>query len=294
MAEPRQPELRATRLRARVDDWALVLAAEGFSAEVHREHGWYVLRLAGTSAGDANRALAVLDAYERENPPAPEEPEPHLGEPSQMGTVVAACFTLFFAMVGPQSRTNLWFERGTADAGLILAGEYWRTVTALTLHSGIAHVAANAVFGAILINSVCAAVGPGVGVAAVLLAGVGGNWMNAAAYEDFHSSIGASTAVFGALGVLCGPAIARRRRSGLRGRRLLTPLAAGLGLIAMLGVGGVRTDVWAHLFGFISGVMVGVPLAMTLEEPPGPGVQLFCGLAALAVTIGSWRVAFAG
>jgi membrane associated rhomboid family serine protease len=128
----------------------------------------------------------------------------------------------------------------------------------------------------------------------VLLAGIGGNWMNAAAHQAFHSSIGASTAVFGALGLLCGPAVVRRRRSGLRGRMLLTPLAAGLGLIAMLGVGGVRTDIWAHLFGFIAGVLLGLPLAMALTKPPGPVVQLVCGLAALAVTIGSWRLALAG
>jgi membrane associated rhomboid family serine protease len=162
----------------------------------------------------------------------------------------------------------------------------------LTLHADVAHVAANAVMGAFLVNAVCATLGNGVGLAAVLLAGSGGNGINALLHATSHSSVGASTAVFAALGLLCGPAVSRLRRHGVRGRRLLAPLGAGLGVIAMLGVGGVRTDIWAHLFGFAVGFLLSLPLARIGPELPGRPVQIGCGAVVLAGLLGSWCLAF--
>ena len=45
---------------------------------------------------------------------------------------------------GPQSAGSNWFERGSADAAAILRGEWWRTVTALTLHGDALKIALNA------------------------------------------------------------------------------------------------------------------------------------------------------
>src|SRR5438132_399884 len=73
--------------------------------------------------------------------------------------------------------------------------------------------------------------GPGLGTWLVLLAGAGGNALNAWVHVAHHTSIGASTAVFGALGILGGLQFGR-----LRGRRRAwLALAATLALLALVG-----------------------------------------------------------
>ncbi len=291
MTHPDNVVLRTAGSRTRADEWALVLAAEGLSPSVRRERGVFAVRLPVSQVEAATEALAT---YERENPPVPERDvtpaEQHRS--SRAGTLVAAALLLFFLVSGPRDAGSPWFEAGSADAGRIVDGEFWRVVTALTLHSNIAHVAANAIMGAILVNAACAVLGNGLGLAAVLLAGAGGNWINAWMQPAVHSSVGASTAVFAALGLLCGPALSRLRTRGVRGGRLLAPLGAGLGVIAMLGVGGAQTDLWAHLFGFAVGVALGLPLAARAPRLRGLPIQLGCGALALATLLLSWSVAW--
>ncbi len=290
MTSESQVAVRTTRSRARADEWVLVLAAEGLSPSVHLEGGAFVLLL---PARQVAGALDALSAYEHENPPPPEREDTTARETrrSQWGTLAAASLVVFFFVTGPRSPDNPWFQVGSADAERILAGEPWRVATALTLHADLAHVASNAVMGALLVNAVCGALGNGVGLAAVLLAGSGGNGINALVHETSHRSVGASTAVFAALGLLCGPALARLRSHGARGRRLLAPLGAGLGVIAMLGVGGVRTDIWAHLFGFAVGFLLGLPLARFDPRVPGRPAQIVFGALALAIVLSSWGLA---
>ena len=48
-------------------------------------------------------------------------------------------------------RAGPWFEGGSADSTRILAGELWRSVTALCLHADVGHVASNALFGALFL-----------------------------------------------------------------------------------------------------------------------------------------------
>src|SRR5437870_5413008 len=84
----------------------------------------------------------------------------------------------------------------------------------------------------------------------------GANLATAAVRRGRHLSVGASTATFAALGILAGLQVVRRFRHGARGRRAWLPLAAGLGLFAMLGVG-EHADVLAHLFGLGVGAVVG-------------------------------------
>jgi membrane associated rhomboid family serine protease len=284
--------LRRTESRARAEEWALVLAAEGLSTRIRSEDGAFLLLLPASQREAAHEAL---EAYDRENPPRErEESAAPDARRSQAGTLAAAALVLFFLVTGARTPGNPWFQVGSANAELILAGEPWRTATALTLHADLAHVAGNAIMGALLVNAVCGALGSGVGLAAVLLAGAGGNWINALLHQSSHDAVGASTAVFAALGLLCGPALRRRRGRGTRGRRLLAPLGAGLGLIAMLGVGGAQTDIWAHLLGFFVGVSLGIPLASLAPRPAGPAVQIACGAVAVALAVGSWSLALPG
>ena len=130
---------------------------------------------------------------------------------------------LFFFITVAWYPTAQWFERGSADADRILLGELWRTVTALTLHANLAHVLSNAIGITLFLGALSTILGPGLGSALVLLAGAGGNLANALVHGSAHVSVGASTSVFGAVGMLGGLGLARRGRKKLPRRRAWLP-----------------------------------------------------------------------
>ena len=53
--------------------------------------------------------------------------------------------------------------------------------------------------------------------------------------------------------------VERKQAPGLR---MLVPLMAGAGLLAMLGSSGVRTDLGAHLFGLLTGLILGLCIGL--------------------------------
>jgi membrane associated rhomboid family serine protease len=71
------------------------------------------------------------------------------------------------------------------------------------------------------------------------------------------------------------------------------PIVASLALLAMLGMGGERVDLWAHLFGFLVGGVMGVLVAFAVPHPPGLRVQWVLGGATLGVVLYCWTLAFA-
>ncbi|MCZ6479412.1 MAG: rhomboid family intramembrane serine protease [candidate division NC10 bacterium] len=290
MSETSDIPLRVAAERKLAEEWALVLIAEGLSPSMQRSSEGYVL---GVPAEEAERAVAILSSYERENPVEPHEGDEAAGYAHVVTALaVAGSLVVFFFVTGAGDSMVHWFQRGSADVERILRGELWRTVTALTLHADIGHVLANAIAGAVFLAAVSRALGPGLGCAVVLLAGAGGNYVNALFHGSFHVSVGASTSVFGAVGVLGGLGVVRRRRKGARGRLAWMPIVAGLALLAMLGMGGVRVDLWAHLFGFLVGGVIGVLVAFPVPRPPGLRVQWVLGGATLAVVLYCWTLAF--
>src|SRR5678815_1618065 len=234
-------------------DLSLVLDQEGIAHQlrgVGYEH--WALHIEDQDAGRAEMAVA---AFERENPLEVRRPEP-VG--STTGAVV--CGLVFFLALltmyvwtGPDSAGSPWFARGSADAAAILRGEWWRAVTALTLHGDSGHAAGNAVLGGLLLALLARSVGPGMASALVLLSGVAGTLAAAGLLRQNFVSIGASTAVFGALGSLA--ALARY------GRRTWMPLGGGLALLALLGTS-KRADLACHLCGFVSGVLAGAAVSL--------------------------------
>ena len=129
--------------------------------------------------------------------------------------VSAGLFLLgFFAMSNLMSGVP-WLERGSANAAKIIEGEVWRSITALTLHADIAHALGNACALAIFLAALAGQCGGGMAVLAVLLSGAAGNLGNAYLRGAPHDGIGASTAVFGALGIIgvLALAVGRYRKS---------------------------------------------------------------------------------
>jgi membrane associated rhomboid family serine protease len=183
-----------------------------------------------------------------------------------------------------------WFGAGRLVAGRVVAGEWWRTVTALTLHWDLDHLGGNLVFGAFFGFYIGRYLGRGIGWLAVLGAATLANVLAALLLEPSHTSVGASTAVFAALGILTAYTWRRGYLHETPWRWRLAPIVAGIGLLAFTGAGGENTDVFAHLAGFIAGFGTGLALArwLTLRRLCSRTTQRVCAAAALVLVAGAW------
>lgn len=142
-----------------------------------------------------------------------------------------------------------------ASALFILQGETYRAITALFLHADVRHLAGNLAGILIFAAPVITVSGYGTGSFMLLFAGTIGNLFNAHIYQTAHLSIGASTAVMGAAGLLAAFQITQRTRTVSVNN--LMPIFAGAILVALFSQG-ENTDVWAHIFGFLSGLSSGI------------------------------------
>jgi membrane associated rhomboid family serine protease len=280
-----------SRARGECKERALVLHAAGIEHEILRAAGEYVLVVADR---DAERAVAELEAYRRESLDGSPRPVPL---PEQSGSwrgvyAYAAVLLLVAILQDRHALSSDWLALGKTHAGLVRQGEWWRTVTALSLHLGAGHLVANLVFGGLFGLFVGRMLGPGLAWATVLATGALGNAMNAWVQPAEHSAVGASTAVFGALGILA--AYAWKQRRGLEGGwlRRWTPVLGGVLLLAYTGLGGERTDVIAHVTGFLSGLLLGGIYGMLGERVSlSARSQYVCGLAAFSVLALCWLLA---
>jgi len=248
--------VRVTPTRQRADEWAIVLAAADIAHRLRqRVDGWALI----VAPADAAAALEALDAYDHENAGEirADDDVAASRRATAAGLVVALLLIGLFVMTGPRADRNVWFESGSADATRIMAGEWWRAVTALGLHADAAHVLGNAVAVALLVPAVCHYVGVTLGLSLLLVAGAGGNLLTAAVHRHGHVSVGASTAVFGALGILAVLAVVAPDGAGSRRRKWWIVVAAVLALLALVGTG-PDADVLAHLFGLVVGGALGL------------------------------------
>lgn len=282
----------ATRLtEARVNELALVLTARG--VPFHRQlqlDGWELW----VPLGQAPAAATELTLYKHENArqigarPVEEVGAGRAGVVWYVATLLAVFFALHTGLFNGD-----WLGAGRLEAGALLAGEWWRAFTALTLHVELAHLGGNLAFGAFFGFFVGRYLGHGVGWLAVLLAAGGANLLNAWVQSPAHRSIGASTAVFAALGMLVAYTWQRGflRDTPWRGR--IAPIVAGLGLLAFTGTSGENTDLGAHLFGFIMGLVLGGALAQLapIRWLQNPRVQRASGALAALLLLAAWATA---
>ena len=200
----------------------------------------------------------------------------------------------------PRLDAEAWVQKGALDVFRTRAlGEWYRTVTALTLHADSQHLFGNMLFGAPFLILVCRRAGLGLGLFLTLLAGAFGNVCNALYRPYGHVSLGFSTALFGTVGVLSGLMAlqgwgkTRDETNALSWRRGILLLAAGTGVLAMLGTDGNRTDYAAHLFGLLSGFSVGGVAGWLLRRTGEPSRRAQAGFGVLsgAILWLCWRAA---
>lgn len=270
------------------EEWGLALGSQGIDARVlRRPQGFFV----EVPEEREEEALRLLETYVRENAPAP-PPPPEASWPfpvEAMAGFAAGLLGLFF-VTGTRAARGTAFAEGSAHAGRILSGEYERVFTALTLHADLGHVLGNALSGSLFVGFLARRLGFGVALSLCIAAGAGGNLLNAWLHQARHDSVGASTAIFAAVGGLAALVLPRRNRR--TDRPWIVSVGAGLGILAMLGTG-ERADLWAHFFGLACGFGLALPLAWRLREPPPPATQWAAGGAALLALAGAWWRALA-
>jgi len=283
-SDPGEVVVRAADDQAQSREWAVVLQAAGVPCRVERSReGWGVI----VASGDAPAARDALAAYDAEALRAGDDDVVEYG-PTSAGVLMALALWGVALVTGFRAGGKPLFLAGEADAAKIIAGQPWRAVTALLLHADFVHLAGNVAAIIVLGTAVCRLLGPGLGLALMVTSGTIGNLMNAYLRKgQEHVSIGASTAIFGAVGILAGLAIMRARPQG---RRLWVPFAAGIALLALLGTG-EHADLAAHFFGFQMGLGFGLAMGVVLDRPPGPRAQRWLVAATVAIVVGAWVLA---
>ena len=241
------------------DDHALVLVATGHECWIHPQDSSFLLFVPSSAEVSARNEIT---AYETERlpsaPPAPSVEFHHRGTWIIHLWLLSQLVT-FACQTAAPSITERFLSSSHA---LFLQHQWWRPFTALFLHSDFPHLLGNLLGGALFGSLVVRSIGPFLGISAILASGTLGNTINAFLHlPDDHRSLGASTAVFAALGILAalGTCELLRNPRSLPWRRILAPLFGGLILLGWMGGGtpDSLTDVGAHLAGFLSGLALG-------------------------------------
>lgn len=242
---------------AEADERALVVLAMNRDCRVRAEPEGYVLEVETDDAGPIERELALYEEEASQPQPLPEAVGHSPGLEVAMLWVLALGFVFYRQMVDPGITDR--FMNSTVD--VLQQGEWWRPLTALFLHADAEHLMGNIMIGGFFCLMVATAFGRWKGWGLILFSGYLGNLLNAWLHAPgpFHS-LGASTATFGALGLVVGHGIVGVLRSHrMRDlKRILVPLGVGLGLFGWFGIGGADTDVSAHLLGAGCGVLLGI------------------------------------
>jgi rhomboid protease GluP len=141
-----------------------------------------------------------------------------------------------------------------------LGGEYWRLVTAGFLHNGFLHIALNMWVLWSLGRIAERLFGSWQTLCIYLITGVGGALLSLA-HDPDHLEVGASGAIFGIAGALIAglkfgdfPISWREQRATLSSVVIFSVISF------VWGMSSAHTDNMCHLGGFVSGLLLGLPL----------------------------------
>ncbi|MCK5843482.1 MAG: rhomboid family intramembrane serine protease [Victivallales bacterium] len=186
-----------------------------------------------------------------------EPPEPLRISPA-IPIIAFSAILAFFHVATDNDDRFAWLQSGELTTAKSEIFQWWRPITALTLHADAPHILGNALFAIFFGGMLALEIGGGAVLAVALISGALGNatslWFNCG---RGYSAIGYSTAVFGMLGAMA----ALRMRSKMPSSEKFTlrywlPLSAAVALLGITG-SGPGSDLTGHLFGFFWGCVIG-------------------------------------
>ena len=268
-----------------------MLAAVGIANSIRADGAVFLLEV---DDAQMHFAVAELAHYEAESRPSPPAPPPPRGHPyAWFGCLVYVAVLLGVAHAIANGLVRLdAFDLGELNAARVQSGQWWRAWTALTLHLDVGHLAANLGAGVWFGYLAARELGSGSSWFLIVNGAALANWLEAELGPATHRSVGASTAVFTALGMLAAHSWRTRFHLPQRWALRWAPLVAGVVLLGWLGSAGEGTDLVAHATGFIVGVLIGAAAALPhikygLERVP----QWLAGLAAFVSIALPWTCA---
>lgn len=283
----RNPEILFHGLAAKKANLILlVLTSQHIATRIEKEGRLFHILV---DPGDREKALDMVQTYYRENKLRKARQalqdfsiNPFTSVPAFMVMGLLAAVHLLCLHYPIHEAMVLRYGSSSLFIG---QGENYRAITALFLHADERHLLGNLagilIFGAPFLRLA----GFGTGPFMLLLTGTLGNLMTAGLYRTAHLSIGASTSVMGAAGLLTAFQMTRKPKS--LSLDTVIPLIAGATLVGLLSQG-ERTDVSAHVFGFLNGFLLGLvffPLNRTITSPLKEPLALFITLLILASSV---------
>lgn len=276
--------------RALCHEYSLVLEARDIEHEVRQGEELWLLCVAPSVL---QRSYEEISRYsvERGAPRRIAEPQPEPQPGAAIGILFFVSILLAVAYCAGQATFGLdWLAAGSLDGQA--PAEWWRAVTALTLHVDQEHLLGNVLFGVVAGLAASRLLGPGIAWGSILAAGTLANLTEALVTPITHRAIGASTAVFAALGLLTGMAWRQRLTQRERLWHRWAPLIAGICLLTLLGAGTAHVDVLGHALGFLFGLAAGWLYARTgMQSFRGRQRQLAAGIGAILAVIVAWFIA---
>lgn len=286
---------RSARRRA-CEEAAFVLTAVGIASEVEFDGSGYVVVVEEAVREQARYHLWKYGQERSAGPP----PEPAL--PPRPGAWRGSAVYAAVLLAIPFALAQDWlpvdpYEAGVMDPARMRAGQWWRALTALTLHWDAPHLVGNLGAGALLGYSASEVWGGARGWLLIVTAAALANLVEGAFGAAHYVSAGASTAVFAALGLVAAWAWRTRREHAATPLRRWVPLVAGLGLLGMFGAGAAEpgaeaadpTNVLSHALGFGSGALLG---AVVATRRVARGLAAIPAWIAASVALGSVAVAW--
>ena len=275
-----------------------MLTAVGIGSQVEPDGDAWVLRV---DAALRAHALHHLWQYEQERqrplpPEAPFVPQPAAWRGSVVYAVLLLLVPLLIAQGWVPGRP---YEVGVLDPARMHVGQWWRAVTALTLHWDAAHLLGNLGSGMLLGFSAAQIWGSARAWLLILVAAVLANVAEGLIGFDNYVSAGASTGVFAALGLVAAHAWRTRRQRAGSSLRRWAPLIAGIAMLGFFGMGSQEpgapasdpTNVLSHVLGFTAGALLGAlvarrQVAQLLQDLPAwVAATVACGAVVLAWTL---------
>ncbi len=181
--------------------------------------------------------------------------------------VICAAYFIFLEVTGSSEDAYYMYTMGAITAPAVrIEGEYWRLLTAMFMHFGIAHIINNMIVLFALGGYLERALGHVKYLIFYLICGIGSNWVSVMFTDPLSLvvSAGASGAIFGITGGLFYIIVRNRGRlEDLSTRQIILMIVLSL----YIGLVSRGVDNIAH----ISGLIIGFILALIMYRKPKPG-----------------------